>query len=300
MSSWACGALIATWLARSGLRRQKLSHSGAAAAWCVGFLSLGALPRAGLAMLVFYASGSFFTKHGAETKKLLDAEYKEAGNRSAGQVLSCSAIATALSLVHCLCYGSAADGPIFIYSPDLHRAILLAIAAHYSACAADTWASELGILSPSSPILITNFKPVPAGTNGGITSAGMIASAAGGACVGLTMFLSLFFVAPFTGPFVGAGNRMETPLDLYNELYIIPFCTGFGLLGSLLDSLLGATLQITIYDEHTNRIVSTQSTSTRIIAGYDILSNQQVNLVSVALTTVVGAMSVIFTVPRYW
>jgi len=52
-------------------------------------------------------------------------------------------------------------------------------------------ASELGILSKSPPILITTFKPVPPGTNGGLSVLGTVASLVGGFVMGLTLATTL-------------------------------------------------------------------------------------------------------------
>lgn len=63
--------------------------------------------------------------------------------------------------------------------------------SHYGCCLGDTLASELGILSYGSPRLITSFKPVPPGTNGGISVGGTLASLLGGVLVGVLMGVTL-------------------------------------------------------------------------------------------------------------
>ena len=66
---------------------------------------------------------------------------------------------------------------------------------------------------------------------------------------------------------------------------ILVLCTLMGLLGSVLDSILGATVQATFWDESSKMIV--QSGGKRL-AGLDLLSNEQVNLVSTAIATYIG------------
>ena len=63
--------------------------------------------------------------------------------------------------------------------------------SHFACCLGDTLASELGILSKSPPILITTFKPVPPGTNGGMSVLGTAASLTGGFVMGLTLATTL-------------------------------------------------------------------------------------------------------------
>jgi uncharacterized protein (TIGR00297 family) len=68
--------------------------------------------------------------------------------------------------------------------------------SHFACCLGDTLASELGILSKSPPILITTLKPVPPGTNGGLSVLGTIASLAGGFVMGLTLAATLAIENP--------------------------------------------------------------------------------------------------------
>jgi len=93
----------------------------------------------------------------------------------------------------------------------------IAFAGALAAATADTWASEIGQHARTPPRLITNGRPVPAGTDGGITLLGTTAGMAG---AGLIAALSYVF-----------GQRGATAIALG------------GVVGMLVDSLLGATVQ---------------------------------------------------------
>ena len=87
---------------------------------------------------------------------------------------------------------------------------------------ADTWATELGTLSRTAPRLVTTGRGRPAGTSGGISVLGTLAALAGAATIGL------------------AAGLLPNGLSWWTAL---PLGLVSGLAGSLIDSLLGATLQ---------------------------------------------------------
>ena len=164
--------------------------------------------------------------------------------------------------------------------------------AHYACANGDTWASELGILSKSKPRLITTLftKEVPRGTNGGVTLEGTIASGLGGAIIGLVFYL-FAFIQNF-------GARPDTVPAQYPMVVVGMFA---GLVGSFIDSLLGASLQATYYNSDTNQIVKGSDLSgdkrenlvegkgekgsdIKLIQGVDVLSNEAVNFWSIVLT----------------
>jgi len=121
---------------------------------------------------------------------------------------------------------------------------LLQFDSNYAAVAADTFASELGILSKSKPRLITSltFRVVPPGTNGGVTATGLLAALLGAFTVALTSAALL----PFCPRGWGARERWG--------LWVLAV-TLWGALGSVVDSLLGGWFQASVVDKRTGKIV---------------------------------------------
>lgn len=101
-----------------------------------------------------------------------------------------------------------------------NRAWLLATAAALAEAATDTVASEVGQTGSQNALLITTWKPVPAGTDGGITIAGTAAGTVAGVAV--------------------AGVAAWGGMIPWASVWI-PVAAGFA--GMLADSALGATLQ---------------------------------------------------------
>lgn len=100
---------------------------------------------------------------------------------------------------------------------------------------ADTMASEVGVVT--TPRLISNFKKVPPGTDGGISVVGTIAGILGAGLIGLAAYM----------------------LGVYPDLTrTIVIAVVAGTFGCFVDSILGAVLEIKGYlnNEHVNLLAT--------------------------------------------
>ena len=161
---------------------------GAAAAFAVGLVSCAASVRLGLTLIAFFVTASRLTKVGAARKRELEDGHTEGGNRNWVQVAANGALGTLLAAAYhasTRARGAAPEQPLDAAALPLESALQAAYLCHYAACNADTWASELGVLSKAKPRLVTApWRHVPPGTNGGVSALGNAASAAGGLLIG--------------------------------------------------------------------------------------------------------------------
>jgi len=65
------------------------------------------------------------------------------------------------------------------------------------AATADTWATEVGVLSKSAPRLILSFKKVPQGTSGGVSILGTVAAFSGALIVAILGLLIFQYICHF-------------------------------------------------------------------------------------------------------
>lgn len=179
--------------------------SGALAGGLICFVLMLAAGWGGFAALcaVFLLTWTA-TRLGYRRKQQLGSAERRAG-RNAGQVLANLGVPAVAAL-------------LYVWLHDAR--LLLAMAAALSEVAADTLSSEIGTVLGGTPRLVTTWIAVPPGTDGAITVFGTL--------VAVLAALSVSLVCAITGV-VGFDRQVV--------------CVGAALLGTLVDSILGATLE---------------------------------------------------------
>lgn len=251
------GFVFAVIISGAAFASGALSRSGALAAALLGALvyGLGGLEWAVL-LVAFFASSSLLSRLAKWRKAGLEADFAKSGRRDAGQVLANGGLAGVMVVVHA----------VFPQAGWSWWAFVGALAA----ANADTWATELGVLSRGSPRLITTGKGVARGTSGAVSGWGLMAALAGAGFIA--------FLAGLLAPQMGGWG------------YFLRLAAA-GLVGSLVDSLLGATIQA-IYrcpacDRETERHpLHSCGRSTVLVRGWPWMNNDWVNL----FCTLTGAL----------
>ncbi|XP_071446618.1 transmembrane protein 19 isoform X2 [Hetaerina americana] len=251
-----------------GLKRKSLNRSGAALGLIIGFV-LTLSNYAFLACLfTFFFTSSKATKFRSESKRKFEEDFKE-GQRNWIQVLCNGGMAMQLGILYLIDAGCG-ERPIDFVKDYRASWLGVGILGVFSACNGDTWASELGsVIGSSEPVLITSGKRVPRGTNGGVTPWGIFLSFLGGLVVGISYYLSVLYA-------IDAATLAICP----PQWPLLVFGGLAGFFGSLLDSVLGATLQFSGYDKEKGCVVERNRKGVKHISGIRLLDNHSINLVS--------------------
>ena len=271
--------LAAGVVAYLGFRAGALSASGAVAACLVGgtIFGFGGVGWAILLALFFISSSALSFFKARDSRKIKAAEtFEKGGRRDAAQVFANGGVAALIALLAGVAVYPFIDLAGNPYLPFLFGAYAGALAA----ATADTWATEIGVLSRTAPRMITTGRVAEAGTSGAVTWIGSIASIAGALFIGLAAAL----LAVIFGP------SQDISLGL-----MVAALTG-GVAGSLADSLLGATVQATYWCPRCQKATESHmhrcGTETQIRRGLAFVNNDLVNLMAtVAGAAVAGAIS---------
>ncbi|MGC8912441.1 MAG: DUF92 domain-containing protein [Thermoplasmata archaeon] len=197
-----------------------LDLPGTVSAFVVGFCIglFGGYPWLLLLLLFLFAS-FFATKYKFKTKKELGLQEGVAGERGWKNVIANGCVPMGIAfLSH------------FYSSGFTHTQYVLFYLVAIAGAAADTLASEIGVLS-DRVYLITNFRRVARGTNGGISVLGLCWAFTG------SLFVSVIGIG-----FFGILGEIYVH-DAWSILQNISFVCILGFAGCQIDSVLGATLE---------------------------------------------------------
>lgn len=254
---WALGCLLASVIALVAWRARSLTRGGALAAIAAGTSAVAAGWDWGILLVLYFVSSSALSRFRQRAKDAVaGGRVEKLGGRDGVQVF--------------------ANGGVFMlsaiaYTREPQLLWQLAGVGALAASAADTWATEIGVLSKSRPRSILTLQPVDAGVSGGVSPGGTLAALAAAGMMAL--------VAALLGwPAAAAGAALVG-----------------GVAGCMLDSLLGASLQSRRHcdrcGEATEQRVHRCGSPTRQVGGLAALNNDGVNL----LATVGGAVAGVAT-----
>lgn len=282
------GLILSAGISWVAYKRGSLSASGVAGAIISGTATFGFGGLVwGLVLIAFFVSSSLLSHFRAAQKAFVSDKFAKGHRRDLGQTLANAGVGVVLALAVLVLIdlpGQTRSGnPLYIF-------LTLAYFGAMATVTADTWATELGVLAPAVPRLITTGRPVPPGTSGGITAQGTLASLTGGLFIGLTAFLLIQVAAVAT-----------TSALLISDWPLVPIAALAGLTGSLFDSLLGATVQGIYWcpacAKETERRVHSCGTPTQPYRGWGWLNNDAVNFVSSAVGAgLAGALGLLILV----
>jgi len=228
-----------------------LTLSGSIATFLLAVIIFGAGGwQWAIPIVVFFVLSSLLSKYGRARKKALDQLFEKSATRDWGQVIANGGIATLIAFL-------SSSFPSFDFYPIYLGAL--------AAVTADTWGTEIGVLTNGTTVSVLSLKPVEPGTSGGISESGTIGGAIGAMVVALTGY------------------------PWYTELRTTFVVVVGGIVGSLADSFLGATVQAQYKCEVCGRITERRmhcSQETKLHSGLRWINNDVVN----GLCALVGAV----------
>lgn len=240
--------LIAYW-------RGSLSRSGVVGAVLIGTAIFGLGGWAwGVLLVLFFVSSSALSHFKESLKEALAEKFSKGSRRDLAQTFANGGAGALIVLANALW-----PSPVW----------WAAFAGALATVNADTWATELGVLSKARPRLITTGGEVEVGTSGGVSRQGTLAALGGAAIIGLA----------------AAGFNLAGGERLLSALILLIVAAFSGLAGSLADSLMGATVQAIYFcascGKETERFPTHKcGQATRYFRGWRWLDNDWVNFLS--------------------
>ena len=206
---WIQALLLNTVLIAVAQRAPLLTPAGWVHAGALGTILWGCLGwRGWVAVVAYLVLGSLVTRVGLREKQKRGLAEARGGRRGPENVWGSAATGASLALL----IGAGVEP---------RSLLLVGFSASFAAKLADTFGSEIGKRWGRRPVLITTLRSVPPGTEGAISLAGTLASAAGSVLMTLVMW----------------------QLQLLPSISVSLVVMLIGLLATLAESLIGALAQ---------------------------------------------------------
>lgn len=245
------GLILSGAVAGAAYWKKALSPSGLIAAIILGTLIyvLGQLLFWAI-LILFFISSSLLSKFKRQAKTRIEQDFAKTGRRDWLQVLANGSVGLGFATAWRL-----TGNPLFA----------VGYIGAFATVNADTWATEIGILSSRPPVNILNLRPAEPGASGAVSPLGTCAALMG---------------AAFIAILAGLGLTATVPTSL---IQVLAAGTVGGIGGCLFDSLLGATVQAMyqcqVCGKLTERTVHHQQ-ETILVRGFRFFHNDLVNLAS--------------------
>jgi uncharacterized membrane protein len=252
----------------------------------------------GILLVAFFVTSTMLSHYKASRKQKVTEQYDKGGQRDLGQALANGGAAA----IFAVCSGIAW---LLDSSALLAMACFAAMMGALASANADTWATELGVLSKTPPRLITRPKQVvEPGTSGGITRNGTLAAVGGALFIGLVNLFCAIVAAllPFESPLWPALYNLRAIGGIGFGLLLVAAAVIGGFAGALTDSLLGASVQAmyfsAIRNKPTERRFERDGTPNRLLRGMPWLNNDWVNFIASLAGAAVSGLLVLFVISR--
>ena len=212
--------------------------------------------RLWMLLILFFLSANLISRV-RDRSVPTDGKLKKDGPRNAYQVL-CNSIPALIC------------GALFFFTGN--RLYLVIACGAIASATADTWASEIGILSRRLPVSILTGRPMGKGLSGGVSALGLFSTLLGSAFIALAALLLY-------------GQALLFRETQWNTFFLITVC---GVFGSLIDSFLGATVQAKYRCADTDMIVEKRlpGEGCALVSGVAWVNNDLVNVASGLLACV--------------
>ncbi len=231
---------------------KQMTLGGIVGAFCLGIVAILAFGFGGLTMYLFFVFGagllSHFNKNNEIYKEAKEVQEK-AEKRDLLQVFANGGVGFILAVVY------------LVYPNPM---ILLMFGASVAEALSDTFSGEVGMLMQGKTFSILNGRPMKPGLSGGVSIEGTLGGLLG------SLLIALMWYPIYFSPSI-------------SSISYIAIVTLSGFAGSIVDSLLGLTMQANYYDKEEDRIVEKEYKNGKklpLVKGFRIIDNEKVNFIS--------------------